>query len=273
MYGDETTSGTRVLDPGRVSARGAGLARRGWRTGVGILGEALLTLGTLVLLFVVWQVWWVTREATSASAAVVTELGREFATAPLGPPRTAPGEQPRASTLRSEAVALGEPFGLITVPRFGNGPQPVLQGTDAAQLAGGVGHDRDSAMPGQIGNFATAGHRDTYSHPYNRIDWLRGGDLAVVEVQGGWAIYEVAGTRIVEPSQIEVYSPTPDRPGVEPTEAWMTLVACEPHWTAQKRWVVHARLQEWVPRSRDRPAAPDNPQVAAALADPAGAST
>lgn len=128
-------------------------------------------------------------------------------------------------------------------------------------------------MPGQIGNFATAGHRDTYSHPYNVIDSLRGGDLAVVEVQDGWAIYEVERMRIVEPSETEVYAPTPDRPGVAPTEAWMTLVACEPHWTAQKRWVVHARLRDWVPRTPDRPAAPDHPQVAAALAGPAGAGS
>lgn len=245
--------------------------RRGWSGAVGLLGEAMLTIGALILLFVAWQVWWVTREATSAAAATVDQLQRQFAAPPAAPP--APG-QPSAqpgTTVTNADLAMGQPFGLITVPRFGNGPQPLLQGTATAQLDRGVGHDPTSALPGQTGNFATAGHRDTYSHPYNLIDTLIPGDAVVAEVKDGWAIYRVVDKKIVNPTQVEVYAPVPDRPGVAPTEAWMTLVACEPHWTAQRRWAVHAKLGAWVPRTVQSPTAAAAPQVAEALTPPPGA--
>ncbi|GAB79088.1 class E sortase [Austwickia chelonae] len=242
------------------------------RTGAvvtGIIGELLITFGLLVLLFVGWQVWWVTRAASQASATVVSDLGREFADPALTGTSSTPGPAPAtASALTNAGTPTGKAFGLITVPRLGNGPQPVLQGTSTAQLDKGIGHDPTSAMPGQIGNFATAGHRDTYSHPYNRIDALREGDSIVVEVKDGWSVYRVDNSKIVLPHQVEVFAPVPDRVGATPTESWMTLIACEPHWTAQKRWVVHAKLQHWVPRSPATPDAAASPVVRAALAAP-----
>lgn len=241
-------------------------ARSPWPGLISLLGEALLSLGVLVLLFVVWQVWWVTRQATDASAAVVDELGRQFATTAPAPPTDSPPLTGTATT--TQDIAIGIPFGLVTVPRFGNGPQPLLQGTATAQLDRGIGHDKRSAMPGQIGNFATAGHRDTYSHPYQRIDHLERDDAVVVEVKDGWAIYRVDRHHIVEPTQVDVYAPVPGQPHTAPTQAWMTLVACEPHWTAQKRWVVHAKLQHWVPRTPDIRSADKAPLVKAALTPP-----
>lgn len=258
-----------ATDPTSATTR----RRRGWSAAVGLLGEAMLTVGALILLFVAWQVWWVTREATSAAAATVDQLQRQF-TAPAAvsspPPTGRPGAPP-GTALTNVDLATGQPFGLITVPRFGNGPQPLLQGTEIAQLDRGVGHDQGSALPGHIGNFATAGHRDTYSHPYNLIDTLQAGDAVVAEVKDGWAIYRVVDKKIVNPSQVEVYAPVPDRPGVAPTEAWMTLVACEPHWTAQRRWAVHAKLDAWVPRTVQSPTAATAPRVAEALTPPPGA--
>ena len=46
---------------------------------MGVVGEVLVTLGALVLLFVVWQVWWTDVESDRAHAATVTSLEREFA--------------------------------------------------------------------------------------------------------------------------------------------------------------------------------------------------
>ncbi len=260
-----------------MSTRHRGSAGRA----VGLLGELLLTVGTLVLLFVAWQVWWVTGTSSRASAEVVDGLSAQFASAaPAPPPQDStdltdrpPAITPRpvpggGTTLRSPDIETGSSFGIVTVPRFGNGPQPILQGTGTAQLDRGVGHEPTSAMPGQLGNFATAGHRDTYSHPYNRIDELRTGDAVVVEVADGWAIYRVRSGRIVEPWQVEVYAPVPDRPGATPRQSWMTLVACEPHWTALRRWAVHALLDEWVPRTADAPAVADHSQLVEALAPP-----
>lgn len=245
-----------------------------WSVLVGALGEVLLTLGILILLFVAWQVWWVTREATNAAAATVDQLQRQFAGRPsagaASNPAEAAGPGGAATEVHNGDLTTGEAFGLVTVPRFGNGPQPLLQGTAIAQLDRGVGHDPTSALPGQIGNFATAGHRDTYSHPYNLIDTLQAGDAVVAEVRDGWAIYRVERKRIVESNQVEVYAPVPDQPGAQPTQAWMTLIACEPRWTAQRRWAVHARLEAWVPRTAQTRTVAQSEHVLAALTRPPG---
>lgn len=238
----------------------------------GLIGELLITLGVLVLLFVSWQVWWVTKEATAASQQVVGDLTHRFAAASPAPTTGPPGPPgPPYTRLTSKGVAVGAPFGLVTVPRFGTGPQPVIQGNAIAQLDKGIGHEPTSVMPGQVGNFATAGHRDTYSHPYSDIDRLAQGDAVVVEVEDGWAIYRVVRTRIVEATALEVYAPVPDQPGVAPTEAWMTMTACEPRWTATRRWAAYAKLEAWVPRTAQQPTPEKAPQVAAALQPPATA--
>ena len=56
-------------------------SRGGRSTGagvVGVLGEVLVTLGGLVLLFVVWQLWWTDVESDRAHAETVSTLSRSF---------------------------------------------------------------------------------------------------------------------------------------------------------------------------------------------------
>lgn len=118
-------------------------------------------------------------------------------------------------------------------------------------------------MPGQIGNLVTAGHRVTYGKPYNRIDELRRGDAIVVETADGWAVYRYRRYVIVEPDDVSVTEAVPERPGVQPTEAWMTLIACHPPFSARQRYVGFAKLESLTPRARQVPA-----EVAAALRVP-----
>jgi sortase A len=209
--------------------------RRGPRA-TGVAGEVLITLGLLVLLFLGWQLWWTDVTAGREQAATVRSLERELA-------RKDPGIHPRP-------VAFGAAFAILRVPRFGSSwARPVLEGTSHDVLAHGVGHYPGTAMPGQVGNFAVAGHRTTYGRPFTDIDKLRTGDLVIVETRSAYAVYAVQRHVIVTPEHVEVAAPVPQHPGERPTQAWMTMTACHPRFSAAQRYVVFARLLRTVPHA------------------------
>jgi sortase A len=212
---------------------------------VGVFGELLVTLGLLVLLFVAWQLWWTDVESDRAQAATVSSLTREFAAAPTTPPA---GAGAGATDLPAGA------FAVVRIPRFGaDYARPLVEGTSAKELAEGLGHYVGTAGPGEVGNFAIAGHRTTYGKPLAEIDTLRTGDRIVVETAQGWTVYAVSSHEIVRPWQGEVIAPVPGRPGVTPTKAVLTLTSCHPRFSAKQRWIVHADLVEERARAQGAP--------------------
>lgn len=248
-----------------ASGRHGGRARAFAR----VTGELLLTLGLLVLLFLAWQLWWTDIESTRAQDAAVNSLEdnfQEHAPAAVQPRGT---RAPSATKLVSAQTATGSKFAVMYIPRFGaDFRRPVVQGTEAPELSMGIGHVPSSVMPGQIGNFATAGHRVTYGKPYNQIETLKKGDFLVVETSDGWSIYRYHRSRIVAPDEVAVIAPVPDAPGKRPTEAWMTMVACHPKFSAAQRYIGYAKLERFVPRTaRGVPA-----KVQRALQVPSGVS-
>ena len=56
----------------------------------------------------------------------------------------------------------------LQVPKIGL-DEFVVSGTNEADLAKGPGHYLGTAMPGQAGNVAIAGHRTTHGAPFNRL--------------------------------------------------------------------------------------------------------
>ncbi|MFW5470285.1 class E sortase [Knoellia sp. CPCC 206435] len=205
---------------------------------VGVVGEVLVTLGALVLLFVVWQVWWTDVESDRAHAATVTSLEREFAQASRDVGGAGdPGDAD--STVRIE----GDVFAVVRIPRFGaDYARPLVEGTSAKELARGLGHYVGTAAPGQVGNVAIAGHRTTYGKPLADIDRLRAGDEVVVETAAGESTYAVTSHEIVRPWESDVIAPVPGDPGATPTKSMLTLTSCHPRFSAKQRWIVHAEL-------------------------------
>ena len=122
-------------------------------------------------------------------------------------------------------------------------------------LALGVGHYVGTAGPGQVGNFAVAGHRTTYGRPFHDVDRLRDGDRVVVETAATVYVYEVTSRDIVRPRDVEVIAPVPGEPGEAPVEAVLTMTSCHPKYAATQRFVVHGRLAETIPRAAWDPGA------------------
>jgi sortase A len=214
---------------------------------VGWTGEVLLTLGVLLLLFAAWQLWWTDVVANRDQAGIVRTLEDEFSRDRTPGPVGANGIP----------AAIGEDgaFALVRIPRFGaDYARPVIEGTGRDVLALGVGHYVGTAGPGQVGNFAIAGHRTTYGRPFHDVDLLRDGDRVVVETAAEVYVYEVSGHDIVRPRDVGVIAPVPDEPGATPTTAVLTMTSCHPKYSATQRYVVHGTLVETVPRDRWDPA-------------------
>ena len=201
---------------------------------VGWAGEVLVTLGVLLLLFVAWQLWWTDVVAERDAARVVEQLRADFAGGPV-----ADGEGAPATDLPGDSVAL------LHVPRFGaDWVRPVLEDTGPEVLATGVGHYVGTAGPGEVGNFAVAGHRTTWGRPFHDIDRLRAGDRVVVETAEHVYVYAVTGHEVVPPTDVAVIAAVPDDPGAAPEQPLLTMTSCHPRYSAAQRYVVHAALAQ-----------------------------
>jgi sortase A len=150
---------------------------------------------------------------------------------------------------------MGKAFAIVRIPRFGAGyARPALSGTETDTLTRGIGHYAGTASPGRVGNFAVAGHRTTYGRPFADLDLLKKGDVIVVETKERYNVYAVDSHVIVRPTQVDVIDPVPQHPGVQPTQAWMTMTTCHPKFSAVQRYVVFAKLTKIFARASGLPA-------------------
>ena len=99
-----------------------------------------------------------------------------------GPARAAGGpDEASAGVGQQQTPAEGEDLALVHLPTVGE-LRPVAQGVALPILNLGVlGHYPGTDLPGEVGNFAVAGHRTTYGAPLWSIGELRPGDPVVVE--------------------------------------------------------------------------------------------
>lgn len=215
---------------------------KSWRTVSGVIGEILVTLGVVVLLFAVWQLWWTDIAANRDQADTVVALERTFTAAP-------------AANKSASAPAAGTPYAIVRIPRLGaDYAVPVYQGTDHATLQRGIGHYPSTAGPGQVGNFAIAGHRMTYGGPFRYIEKIQAGDHVIVETAAGWSVYRITTHYITDPTHSIALAPVPEKPGEKPTVAAITLTACHPKYASTYRWVDHGVLEKSFTRAQGLPA-------------------
>ena len=95
-------------------------------------------------------------------------------------------------------------------------------------------------MPGESGNMALTGHRDTF---FRSLRQIRQGDLVTLETMGGQYLYAVESTDIVSPAATEVLRSS--------SEEELTLITCYPFnyiGAAPKRFIVHAHLESLLPQ-------------------------
>lgn len=234
-----------------------------FRTLVQILGELLFTAGLILLLFVVWELWWTNIEANSTQQKAVAEFSQQFR-GPLAPPLLDAPSDFGEPVVMAEPLAAGTVFGIAYIPRFGeNYSRPLVEGTTPAQLDTlGLGRYGSSTMPGGIGNFAVAGHRQTHGAVLDAIHTLVPGDRIYIQTRDGYYTYVFRNNQIVMPSRGDVLQPVPTQPDAVPTERFLTMTSCNPRFGAEERIIAYSVMDSWQPASAGPPAAIVN-QVAA----------
>ena len=202
------------------------------------IGKSLISVGVLILLFVVYQLWGTGLAQERAQKSLRSEFTRQLAAAGAPAPAdnpvvTTPGAPPPKTPVLPTLVE-GGPVGTIAIPKIGL-DQVVIEGVGVDELKEGVGHYPDTKVPGQKGNAALAGHRTTYGAPFNRLDDLVAGDEITFTTLAGTFRYVVAEKKVVTPETVEVLDPTPDNR--------LTLTTCHPKYSAEQRLIVVALLQ------------------------------
>jgi sortase A len=204
-------------------------------------GEALITLGLVVALFLAYELWITDIFQARTQSRLHNKLAASWA-APARP--AAPAAPPPAAPLHP---AVGEGFAELHIPRLGAGYAPVIvEGVGEAQLQEGPGHYPGTAMPGEIGNFVVSGHRTTYGKPFNELDELQPGDPVVVEISDRYYVYRMTRSEVVAPTRLDVTYPVPEQAGEAPTSALMTMTTCNPKYSATTRLIVFAKLDKTV---------------------------
>ncbi|MET9507166.1 class E sortase [Streptomyces flavidovirens] len=227
------------------------------RAVVRTFSELCVTVGTLIVLFVVYVMFWTGIKAADASDGQIHSLQDTWASGPL--PTTAPGTAApdAAAPPAPEAYEPGRPFAVMYVPRLGKDwDWPVLEGTRTRTLQKGLGHYEGTARLGETGNFSVAGHRRTYGDPFKDFPRLRPGDAVVLTDGATWFTYRVANTpyRTV-PSDIGVIDDVPRKAGFDGPGRYLTLTTCEPEWGSSHRLVVWAHLDATQPVEEGKPRA------------------
>jgi sortase A len=126
---------------------------------------------------------------------------------------------------------MGEVLGQIEIPSLAL-RAVILQGDSPEILRRGVGHLPGTPMPGEWGNIALAGHRDTFFRPLRQI---RPGDVITLQTSAQKVEYKVQSTSIVSPADLQVLEPSHGRE--------LTLVTCFPFdyvGAAPNRFIVRA---------------------------------
>ena len=129
------------------------------------------------------------------------------------------------------AVQNGGLIGRLEIPRIAMNVM-VVEGVDPHDLRHAVGHIPGTALPGEGGNVALAGHRDTFFRPLRSI---RRDDTITLRTLDGAYRYRVLDTKVVAPDDVQVLDPT--------GRDTLTLVTCFPFYyvgSAPKRFIVRA---------------------------------
>nr|WP_079057688.1 class E sortase [Streptomyces cellostaticus] len=248
--------------------------RARWRRGLWGGGEVLVTAGVVLMLLVVHQLWWTNREARQGAERKVEALEKEWGT--RGGDSPAPGAAPSASASPRPAAtgasgsARPRPGGAVTVSGRSRASQayavltiprlhlrvPVAEGVSKPYVLnkGYVGHYPGTQQPGQAGNFALAGHRNTHGEPFRYLPRLRPGDTVRVETEA--ATYTYAVDKVLPQTSSRdsgVIRPVPRslvRPsyGYDEPGYYITLTTCTPEFTSRYRMAVWGKLVSMRPR-------------------------
>jgi sortase A len=195
-----------------------------------VVGVLALSYCATVLLdewgFQAYQTWRFNRALKNAQTSARTNP--QPALSPLL--ARAEADRARAESLGIDGLA-GSPLGRIEISSIDLAAM-IMEGVDGRTLRHAVGHIPGTPLPGQQGNVALAGHRDTFFRGLRNIH--KDDEITLTTLHGSFS-YRVDSTQVIEPKDTKVLDATADD--------FLTLVTCYPFYfvgPAPKRFIVRA---------------------------------
>ncbi|MPZ60234.1 MAG: class E sortase [Propionibacteriales bacterium] len=199
-------------------------------------GIALMLVGVGLLGWVAWQYWGTNIVSKQRQDVIAQDLLHSW-------------DDPAVEDLVGPqgGTDLGDALALVRIPRFGDEfVVPVIEGVRPGDLAQGLGHYPGTALPGQVGNFAVAGHRVTHGEPFRQLPEMRIGDNVEVETADAYYTYKLSSDPndlILKPGDTWVLDPIPGKPaGAPPDMARLTLTTCAELFHTDDRMIAFGKL-------------------------------
>jgi sortase A len=192
-------------------------------------------IGVIVLLFVAWQLWGTAISQHHAQNQLKAQFDAAIRTHHPPVPTTAGSLIPASTSFAPPAD--GSVVARLQIPAIGV-DQYVVEGTSSDDLAKGPGHYLGTALPGQAGNVAIAGHRTTHGAPFNGLGHLVSGDRIILTTTWGERLtYIVSGTpQAVSPADVGVLNYFGDDR--------ITLTTCNPEYSSSQRLIAVGKLHK-----------------------------
>jgi sortase A len=208
------------------------------------VGWTLISVGVLILLYLVYLLFFTTLTTDRAQRSLLEEWELSYGAIDG---ELAEGPADTGADDDDLPADPGDAYAVIWFERPSTGerilhedPLFVVEGVTRDHHRPGPGHNPASAAPGEDGNFAVSGHRTTYGAPFYDVDQLEAGDeVHVLDRDGERWVYEVREQRIVQPADVWVVGPDP----LGTAEPTLTLTTCHPRFSAAQRLIVFATLR------------------------------
>lgn len=230
-----------VMSITATAKRAPQVERRPWL--LRAVQSLLIIVGVAILVYSSAASWFNAREQAAAVASIATEFGGLDATSLSASLAEAEVYNQRLganlsvddldyeSILNTGTGAMGS----ISIPGIGT-ELPIYHGTSDATLALGVGHLEMTSFP--IGGASThaalsAHHGIPEAQMFDRLDELVPGDRFTVSVFGLTTAYQVIGSQVVLPEEVEHLA-------VDPGRSLVTLITCTPLGVNTHRLLVTA---------------------------------
>lgn len=182
------------------------------------IGAILILVGVTIMLVIAYQ-----KIQTAKKQNELKKILEEIITEP---------ENKDENTSNIEFSEGYEPIALMEIPSI-KLEQGIIEGITDDILNFYLGHFEGSAMPGEVGNFAVAGHRvSNYSEAFVNLYKAEIDDEIIVKANNKKYIYKITEMIVVAPTNIEVLDDT--------EEATITLVTCTVG--AKERLIVKGKL-------------------------------
>lgn len=133
-------------------------------------------------------------------------------------------------------IDLATVLGVLRIPKI-DLEEAVREGSNSSVISSALGHVTHTALPGEQGNCAIAGHRNyVFGRYFNRLDEMETGDIIEIETLDGTYTYTVTESFVVEPEEVSV---------LDTMDGYnLTLITCTPLFVGSHRLIIRAVLND-----------------------------